>query len=228
MKKNVLIPVLLTLLLAGAPSAFALMVGISATWDSSFAYDPDTNPYGLQEGSIVQVVAIQSGYNEPGGSDAAYHFEQYGTTSGDLDDNRVFLADTTKEPGNAIVYTGQLTPTANGGYQLKTYVYLDNVSSYDRIYIRVFSATEFEEGEVGTSAWGVGTVQTFDSGPGIVDVLSWNNVDLANTNYFEVIPEPGTLGLLWSGMLGIGAAGLCRRARRKEPGCAEKTGDGKP
>lgn len=224
-KKYVLIPVLLTLLLAGAQSAFALLVGISATWDATTA-----GTYGLQEDSIVQIVAIQDWANEPGGDAPSYHFQQYGTTSDTtLDDNRVFLANTTVEPGNDIVYTGQLTSGANGGLQLKTYVYLDNVSSYDRIYIRVFSATEFaDDGTAETSAWGVGSVQSFESGPGIVDVLSWQNVALPYTNYFEVIPEPGTLGLLWSGMLGIGAAGLSRRARRKEPACAEKTGDGKP
>lgn len=231
-KKLVLIPVFLTLLFWGVPSAFALLVGISATWNSSNdnLYDPDTNPYGLREGSIVQVVAVQSGQNPPTGTDPSAHFVQYGTTTDTaIQDSNVYLANTTFVSGNDIVYTGQLTSDGNGGLKFQTYVYLENINSYDTIYLRVFSATNFQQGVVAASGWGIGSPQQFNPEPGILPVLSWdNNISITSTNYFEVIPEPGTLGLLWSGLFGIGTAGFWRRARRKRSAGADGTGDKVP
>ena len=217
-KKNIPIIIFLTLLLAGVPSAFALMVGISATWDATTAGDNQ-----LDVGSIVQVVAVRSGQNAPpDATDPHYHFQPYGANG--------YLLETTAWSGNDIVYTGHLTSDDNGGLKFQTYVYLDNVNAYDQIYIRVFSATDFAQGAATDSFWGVSDVKNIESGPGIVDVLSWTGVSV-DTNAaisFEVIPEPGTLGLLWSGMFGIGAAGFSCRVRRKEPRFAEKTRGGKP
>lgn len=222
MKKVVLIPVFLTLLFWGVPSAFALLVGISATWSGT-----EATKYGLTSDSIVQVVAIQSGQSYPSGSGPAAHFEQYGTTTDDSNPphtHNVYLGNTTAQAGNDIVYTGTLTPDGNGGYKLQTYVYLDNVNSYDQIYIRVFGQ-EFKQGEAEPIGWGVSTAQQINAEPGILPVLSWQNVATTATNYFEVIPEPGTLGLLWSGLFGIGTAGFWRRARRKRSADADGTGD---
>ena len=76
----------------------------------------------------------------------------------------------------------------------------------------MFGTTEFSDGSVGASYWGISSVlvsgavlqtwfATYD------DVTATNNV-----SYFEGIPEPGTLSLLAAGGIGLWVA---RRRRLK-------------
>lgn len=216
----------IALLLAGVQSASALLVNISATWAPGTA--------NLQAGSIVQVVVYNKDTSEPASGtwdqmyvDASQNFSLYGHTpdSENIGSTEVYLPDTVAQDGHVIVATGHIEGNATDGYSFEQYVYLDNSLQYDRIYIRVFSATEFQQGEPTASYWGISTPQDLASQPGGIAVAWWEDVELPNQNYFEVIPEPGTLGMLWSGALGMGVAGLFGRGRRRGNNRAGK-GDG--
>jgi hypothetical protein len=216
----------IALLLAGVRSASALLVNISATWASGTPY--------LQNGSIVQVVVYKNdpGY-QPSQTIASENFDSYGTTgdttAGSPSDKTVYIPDSTNpNSGNVIVATGIVTGSSEDGFSFEQYVYLDNYSQYDRIYIRVFSATEFSPDEPLPSYWGISDAKPLVSQPGGIAVAWWDNVTVTNYNYFEVIPEPGTLGMLWSGAFGMGMAGLARRGRRRGNTRDSEMGDGKP
>lgn len=218
------------LLLAGVQSAFALLVGISATWDATSA----SNNH-LQDGSIVQVVAYSAanGGSYPGSTTGPTagdeNFVQYGSTSPALADGNpnghVYLMNTTVASGNQIIYTGTMHDDGTGRMTFQTYVYLDNASAYDHIYIRVFSTTDFpDDGTPVASYWGISAASNITARPGTLGLVWWTNVALPNQDYFEVIPEPGTLGMLGSGAFGVGVAGLWRRGRKKGKTRAGETG----
>lgn len=212
------------LLLSGVQSAFALLVGVSATWDSA----SDAN---LVDGSIVQVIAYSAtnGGGYPGGADGDENFQQYGSTTPVLQngnqEGHVYIPDSTFASGNQIVYTGKIHVEGDKA-TFQTYVYLDNASAYDHIYIRVFSATNFpDDGQAHASWWGISTASNITAGAGTIGLVWWDNtVELSHQDYFEVIPEPGTLGMLGSGAFGVGVAGLWRRGRRKGKARAGETG----
>lgn len=217
MKRNWLILAVGALLLAGVQSAFALLVEVSATWDSSTHGN-------VQNGSIVQVVVYNHntpGVNAPDPDHGSANFTQYGTTGSSSDP--VYLPDTTPD-GHQIVSTGHVTQEGNL-YKFQTYVDLPNASAYDRIYIRVFETATFpDNGTPVQSWWGISDVEGINAGPGTIGVVWFDDVQLSNQDWFEVIPEPGTVGLLWSGVFGTGVAGLWRRGRRKGKARAGETG----
>ncbi len=227
---------LFCLFAAFAPAAHAMLLELQFHWSGS-----DMTAYNLQEGSIIQVIAYDStdvsGPTYP--ATAGTQFEQYGTTTdtafaapytsgsahqlgGTGDDGKpivsdVYLANTTPE-GHEIKYTGflqNLGTASNPWYGLYTQIQIDN-EVYDTVYIRVFGATSIEQGELTASYWGIsGTTELVPTFQFQNWTLEGNTFSVTNKNYFEVIPEPATLGLL-----GLGGCALVawrrRRPRRQE------------
>lgn len=190
--------------------------------------------YALREGSIVQVIMYDSSapnpYNQPPGPDADDNFDVFGTYVGDgvpgqpnvdpwdeePSDNNVYDPDSVPV-GHLIAYTTTIGPAVGGnanGYDwYSIYASFQILDNYDSIYIRVFGATDFPaDGIVHASYWGISDVQSGGGGIGTWYV-TYNNVTAADhVNYFEVIPEPGSLSLFALGGVGLWAA---RRRRPK-------------
>ena len=212
-----------------AMPAQALVVTVDLGWGYNSTSDTDLSTYNLQEGSIVQVIMYNSANAGPPGSYAVDNFgilgphvgadisaEPYpGTEPANVpDDNTVYRPYTT--PANHVIaYTTQIggplvDSNANGYDWYNIYAQFEILGTYDRLYIRVFGATEFPQGEVVSSYWGLSAVQ---NGTNVIDTWYVDIIDdtVANrTNYFEVIPEPGSLALM-----ALGAAGLVAGQRRR-------------
>lgn len=193
--------------------------------------------YGLQEGSIIQVIMYNSSTSAAPGSDATDNFDIFGNYSGDPplpgepnyapfnqypSDNTIYKPESTPA-GHTIVGTGVIGTAEYGdgeqqhGWWYETIISLDvaggGSAGYDSVYIRVFGMTAFPDGSVGASYWGISGVQ--DLTPG--ELYDWGDywfteTVAGNVNYFEVIPEPGTMSLLAAGTMGLLAA---RRRRKK-------------
>lgn len=164
----------------------------------------------LQVGSIVQVIAYNTdSANAPSLTSAESNFEQYSTISQDDPayqpgvDAGVFLPDTVIAPNHYIVYTGHITQLDNGQYGIVTDFTMDD--SFNALYVRVFQATDFPQGEVTLSYWGVDGLTT-----GIEPTIGHYSYNVSpvtanNLNYFEVIPEPASLSLFAVGTLALAA-----------------------
>ncbi len=224
---------LFCLFAASAPAAHAMLLELQFHWDAS--QDSDLLAYNLQKGSIIQVIAFNSTetdtYKPPAGASTqdnwdtvGNQFERYGQTSESASaapygtghvpgSSDVYLADTTPK-GHEIKYTGSIQ-NLDGWYGLYTQIQIDN-EAYDTVYIRVFGATSFEQGEVTASYWGISATTKLDP---TFQFQNWTleNVKAPdeNANYFEVIPEPATIGLLVLGGCAL-AAWRRRRPRRHE------------
>ena len=187
--------------------------------------------YNLQEGSIIQVIGYKYGKEGTAGwqPDAMYQFgdenyNPYGTWTGDdmggapydpddsdhaPENGNVWLADNT-QTGHEILYTGTIQDKGSW-YGLYTQITVDSFL-YDTVYIRVFGATSIEQGEVTASYWGVSAPQTLTPSYATA-TFATNNVIAVTNNYFEVIPEPATLGLLGVGGIALAAWRRHRFAR---------------
>ncbi|MBP5787334.1 MAG: PEP-CTERM sorting domain-containing protein [Kiritimatiellae bacterium] len=190
------------------PSAEALLLAIEAVWTSK----PTNN---FQPGSIVQVVVVESGQNAPTSTtDAGEHFQPYGDS---------FIPDTVVASGNKLIYTGTVVQRGNGFYFS---AFVEVPSIYDKVYLRVFDSTGWQQGQDIPSAWGISEVHPIpDDGAGYAYTL-WNDIVLPNTAKFEVIPEPGTMALLGVGSVGL--AGWLRRRKREKRDQTGETGAEKP
>lgn len=223
------------LLCLWAVPAQALVVTIDLGWgygDGWTAGNAEANlisDYHLQEGSIVQVVMYNSANASAPGTDADDNFDLHGEYSGTgiaaepfpgtepsnvPGDNTVYRPDTVPS-GHTLAYSTTIgSPISDaGGYWYNIYEQFEILGTYDRLYIRVFGATNFPQGEIVSSYWGLSDVQ---EGTNVIDTWYVGPVDdtvADHTNYFEVIPEPGTMALFLLGGTGL-VAGLRRRRQR--------------
>ena len=215
-----------------AVPAQALVVTVDLGWGyNQNAGGNSLTPYNLQVGSIVQVIMYNSGTASAPGSDTDDNFpiyygnypgagidaEPYNPGGGAHIPGDTTMYDPNSVPaGHLLAYTTtiQAAPYTddNGNVWWQVYAQFEVLGTYDSLYIRVFGATDFPPMEVVASYWGLSGVQQGTN----IDVLgTWYvpHIDdtIANrTNYFEVIPEPGSLSLL-----AMGGAGLLAGARRR-------------
>ena len=226
------------LCLLAVPAQATVMI-VDIGWGYFGGSDMDnaslTQNYALQEGSIVQIIAYDSSaypstaFQFPAGN-ANNNFDLVGTYVGsgipgepNVDpwdeaplENNIYNPNSAPI-GHVIAYTTTIGPAigdnANGYDWYNIYASFQILDNYDSIYIRVFGATDFPaDGIVHASYWGISDVQSGGGGIGTWYV-TYNDVTAADhVNYFEVIPEPGSLSLFALGGVGLWAA---RRRRPK-------------
>ena len=190
--------------------------------------------YNLQVGSLVQVVMYNSA--DPGpGTTAAGNFEYYSSPySGDPLAAEPYSSGSQHEPTDTTTYDPYTTPDGHvimAEFAIEQAPYADGqgdtwyrvleqfhvLGDYDRLYVRIFGATEFPPMVVVASYWGLSEVQSYDNTFSVWNVGihgELDNLSATNKNYFEVIPEPGSLALLTLGAVGLWAG---RRRRREIP-----------
>lgn len=209
----------LVLLCLGAVPASALVVTVDLGWGyNQNAGGNSLVPYNLQEGSIVQVIMYDSSVYSAPGVDADDNFDIIGYYPGGvLPDNTVYDP-TTAPDGHLITYTASVQAAPylddNGNTWWQIYAQFEVIGTYDALYIRVFEMTDFSQGSPTASYWGLSDVQY---GTNIVGTWYVGPLDeteaSSGPNYFEVIPEPGTMALVVAGGAGL-LAGARRRRKR--------------
>ena len=212
-----------------AVPAQALVVTVDLGWGYNVAGGADLSDYNLQVGSIVQVIMYNSGTAAAPGSDADDNFTIYygnypgagiaaepypGTEPANVPGDTTMYDPNSTPAGHLLAYTATIQAAPylddNGNTWYQIYAQFEVLGTYDSLYIRVFGATDFPPMEVVASYWGLSGVQ---QGTNIIDtwyVGPLDNTTANRTNYFEVIPEPGSLSLL-----ALGGAGLLAGARRR-------------
>lgn len=199
--------------------AHALLVTIDLGWGyNQNAGGNSLSTYNLQVGSIIQVVMYNQATASPPGPDANDNFTE---TFGDYTSNPDSLSDTTiydpesTPSGHIIAYTTEIKQAEytddNGNVWWNVWVEFDVVGTYDALYVRVFEMDEFPDGTPASSYWGLSDVYKGTNLIGTWPVGVVDNITATNQNYFEVIPEPGTMALL-----GLGAVGLLAGSRRRQ------------
>lgn len=234
-RKIALAVAFVSLCLLAVPAQAVLMI-VDIGWGYFGGSDMDNSSlisnYALQEGSIVQIIMYDSSVSGAPGPNANNNFDLFGTYVGpgipgdpNVDpwneapaDNNVYDPDSVPD-GHLIAYTTEIGPAVGGnanGYDwYNIYASFQILDNYDSIYIRVFGATDFpHDGVVHASYWGISDVQSGGGALGtwyvtLGDVTATNHV-----NYFEVIPEPGSLGLFALG--GVGLWAVRRRRPQRE------------
>jgi len=210
----------------------ALVVTIDLGWGWNATSDTDLLDYNLQEGSIVQVIMYDSANASAPGTEAVNNFDSYGDYGGpDLfaapytsgaenvpDVPGLYDPESVAPAGHVLAYSttigSAISPNANGYNWYNIYEQFEILGTYDSLYIRVFGATNFPNGTVISSYWGLSGVE---HGTNIIDTWFVDPIDdthATRTNYFEVIPEPGTMALFLLGAPAL-LAGYRRRSRNR-------------
>lgn len=216
-----LAPALFALFGLFATGAQAMLLTLDLRWHASSA-DALVENYHLQVGSIVQIIGFQEGTGDSWKSGVGAQFgAPYGQYTGEgesaapyesghvPDSTDVYLAENT-QTNHTILYTTSIQQKGSDWYGVFTQITVDEWE-YDRVYIRVFGATEFIQGEAIASYWAVSTVHT-NTPSYYTDTLTVSDLKAEEKNYFEVIPEPATVGLL-----GMGGVALAAWRRRRFP-----------
>ena len=221
--------VLLWLLTAPARS---MVVEVNLGWGYNAAGGADLSDYNLQVGSIVQVIMYDSTTAGAPGSDTDDNFPIYygnypgagiaaepypGTAPANVPGDTTMYDPNSTPAGHVLAYTATIQAAPylddNGNVWYQMFAQFEVLGTYDSLYIRVFGATDFPNMEVVASYWGLSEVQHGSPVVGIWYVGLNGELDettATRTNYFEVIPEPGSLSLL-----ALGGAGLLAGARRR-------------
>ena len=218
-----------------AVPAQALVVSVDIGWgyfgNSDMTEADLIANYALQEGSIVQIIMYDSSVSSAPGPNANDNFTLIGTHTGAAVPGDPNVAPWNEAPteanvydpesvpaGHLIAYTTTIGPAVGGnanGYDwYSIYAQFSILDNYDSIYIRVFGATDFpHDGVVHASYWGISEL---GGGEPVLEYWIVNFDDVTATehvNYFEVIPEPGSLGLFALGGIGLWAV-RWRRPKR--------------
>lgn len=210
-----------------ATAAQAMLLTLDLRWTG------DLLTYKLQEGSIIQVIGYHTDTaDDPGDSVTTQFGDKYGVWSGepmlaepsaigntpmgaDGTGKDVYLADNT-QTGHTILYTGAIQDLGEW-YGLYTQITVDYYL-YNTVYIRVFGAQEIPQGDVVASYWGIGGTTNLNPNYQTDELDVRSDVSATTATYFEVIPEPATVGLL-----GVGGVALAAWRRRR---FARPDGDG--
>lgn len=179
---------------------------------------------GFATGSIVQIVAVTQAQYEslanttpiliPSGDWEAATGQDFDYSTQNKDSyfagasTGQTLDPTSTLDGQKVVMTTALDGNLEVNFRFD---YSDLVDQgYVGFYLRVFSATDFPQGEpVSNVVWGASSLYKFQGDvPGGEQVI-FSGMTIAGTNTFEVIPEPATASLFL-----FGAAALLARRRR--------------
>lgn len=222
------------LCLFAVPAQAVLMI-VDIGWGYFANSDMDnaslTANYALQEGSIVQIIMYDSSVSSAPGPNANDNFTLIGTHTGAAVPGDPNVAPWNEAPteanvydpesvpaGHLIAYTTTIGPAigdnANGYDWYNIYASFMVLDNYDSIYIRVFGATSFpHDGIVHASYWGISELGEGEASFGTWYVAFDDTTATNHVNYFEVIPEPGSLGLFALGGIGLWAV-RWRRPKR--------------
>jgi len=209
--------------------AQALVVTVDLGWGyNQNAGGNSLLPYNLQEGSVVQIIMYDSTQASPPGTDADDNFDIMGDYTGpDLSSEPYTTGHvpddtTTYDPHSApadhyIVYTDTVEQAPylddNGNTWWQVFAQFEVLGNFDRLYVRVFGTDDIYEERYWASYWGLSDVQEGTNLVGTWYVGPLDDITATQSNYFEVIPEPGTMALLLLGGAGLAAGRRRRKAK---------------
>lgn len=163
-------------------TSFSYVINVTLSWNMN-------NDYNVQESSIIQLIAFNHNNSSYPTDYAEDNFEMNDGSYNPL----------TSPEGHDIVYQSNISYENNRLFFETSYILLGD---YDRVYVRIFESTNFNEVEL--SHWGLTSVSRI-TGAGRASIIE-RNFDLDNTNYFsidqpfEVIDEPVTIKLFFIGI----------------------------
>ena len=210
-------------------AAEALLVTVDLGWGYNSGGAP-LSDYNLQVGSVVQIIMYDSTSGaQPPGPTAGGNFQVFDSYTGDgiaahpyagSEPSHVPSDTTTYLPhsmpdGHVLVHqaTVQVAPYLddNGDVWYQVFAQFEVLGNYDRLYVRVFGATDLYQQGIWASYWGISDVQVGTNNVGTWYIGPLDEIVADQNNYFFVIPEPGTMALL---MLGGGVLAGARRRKK--------------
>jgi hypothetical protein len=93
-----------------------------------------------------------------------------------------------------------LETTIQAGANYFVYEQFELLGNYNRVYIRIFEATDLSNDNLVLSYWGITSWANVNKKPVTIYYNNFNRVTNENyfgTPYFEVIPEPSTMNLMF-------------------------------
>lgn len=189
---------------------------VEVSWN--YADHSAAPPANLTDGSIVQIIGYDStsGAVSPANAGSTGGMQQYGTNP---DDGIPILLPNTVADGWEILATTHVQHMDGNFYSVS--IAIEIPDGIDKIFVRVFSVTDFPAApQVVKGWWGISADDVKDVSDTIGTGYTWfDNVEINNQAYFEVIPEPTTLALIGSGLLAI----AFRRKRKSIPDVSDRS-----